>query len=454
MRRMLGILTVMVACAPRAPEPEVTRATPSSPPVDPRGVASVSEPVVLDASSGDEAAGGSEPWQMPPAPPMPLPPGRHLKVTLEPHVSEMHGPQQPTAPCDFDRLYRGGVGGDPSMPHTAKATLSLWLQKDASGAVGGSIHYDRAGALLPTASVTVESDGGFEIVEKGGGTFRGRCEAGVLAGTFEVAGQTSPFVLHPRPAHWPALYEDRRSKDVGSCSVSQREVRYFGGTPAVRRIVNRALDGGRFAEDVREVGRCTEHITHDSVSDVMFVGEDVLTVQRFRSSDYGGAHPFHSSLGGTTVDLTTGRIVTLDQIVRDETKLRPLFEACLRDYLAIDLEKEGTVAVADLDLQCGDYPADNYLWYCDPKERRPRPNWAIVKDGVAILASGHAHVEAYLDGKGPILSWAALKREGALNPRSPIARLYKDVPAAGDDEPACTSAFTGMHVARWEVVQK
>lgn len=453
MRRVLLMFTASLACTPRAPEPEMTRHPPTSPSAAPTADVASPNPTQSDPGGSDEAAGGSEPSPMPPAEPMPLPPGRHLRVTLEPHVSEMHGPRL-TAPCDFDRLYRGGVGGDPSMPHTAKATLSLWLERDASGARSGSVHYDRAGALLPVASVTVNSDGGFEIVEQAGGTFRGRCEAGVLEGTFEVAGQSSPFVLHPRPDHWPALYEDRRSKDVGSCSVSQREVRYFGGTPTLNGVVNRVLDGGHFAGDVREVGTCTQHITHDSISDVMFVGSDLLTVQRFRSSDYGGAHPMHSSLGGTTVDLTTGRVVTMNQIIRDEKALRPLFETCLRDYLAIDIEKAGTVSVPDLDLRCGDYPADNYLWYCDAAERQPRPNWAIVKGGLAILGSGHAHVEAYLDGKGPILSWAALKREGVLSPRSPIAQLWKDVPTAATGAPACTSAFTGMHIAHWEVIQK
>lgn len=420
-------------------------------PPKPTAVASVPKPVRVPM-----------PWELsepqPPAEPMaefvpeppPMPEGRTLRVTFTPRASSMNGPEVQT-PCDFTRLYRGGIGALADVSSGMGRTLSAMLNKAPSGAITGEVHEDRAGGAIRIESGSARDDGTFLLKLVGGDRITGSCsEAGILTGTYTSKGKSQPVTLFPRPESWPPLYSIERNKKVKTCAVSDEGARFFGAK--LRPAIDRALDGGQFQAHVREVGLCTGTMMHESHTRVAFAGDDIITLQYHETSDYGGAHPVHSVGSGRTIDLRTGRIVHLADVVTRIDALEQYMPSCLRDYVSID-EEAGEVSVAfeASDVTC-DYPFDTYLWRCDKQVKQAVPSWALVEGGIAILAQGHAHVEAFRDGNGPIISWAALKRDKLVKTKSPVARLWKDVAPATADAPACTSGYRTGSLVRWSVL--
>jgi len=411
----------------------------------------VSLSIVAPASSAPEGAAVVEDTSSS----APQPKGRRLRVRSEPRAWSLTGPQV-EAPCDFHRLYRGGVGKDSNVRSGGGAAMSVMLEKSASGELTGTIRYDRAGAIMVIDGGRAHADGSFQLSEKGAGTFVGKCNAsGVLSGTFTHRSKKQPFTWFPRPTSWPALHQRTRTKKVKMCEVHDTGIRFFGGAGYLNSAVDRSLDSGLFASHVQDVGTCAKVSHHESHTVVLFARDDVLTIQTGSSVDYGGAHPMHSAGGsGTTVDLRTGRLVTLRDIVPSFDELLPLMPACVADYLeSVDGDSgEVTVTLDTSEIVCGAYPFANYLWGCDPQEKNPEPTWALVDGGIAVLAMGHGHVEAFRDGSGPIISWAALARAGLLAPTSPVAHLWKDVAPAESNAPACIAGFTGDRLVHWSVL--
>lgn len=442
MKRVAAVpLAVLTACgAPPAEPPRPDPGTSEAPPTV--SVASARPPIAQPVVDVEPA-------------PAPHSEGRRLRVRTQDRASSMLGPEI-EAPCDFSRLYRGGVGKESEVSIGNATQMSVALQKSPNGTLSGTIRYDRAGAVMPIAGGSAKPDGSFQLTEKGAGTFVGRCnEAGVLSGTFTHRNKKQPFTWFPRPQHWPALHRHTQTKKVKTCEVHATTIRYFGGSAAINQAVNRSLDPGLFAGHVQDVGACPKRMLHESHSLVSFATADVVTIQTGTSSDYGGAHPMNSAGGsGTTVDLRTGRRVMLRDVVPSPEQLRPLMPACVRDYMeSADVESgEVTVTLSESDVVCDAYPFANYLWGCDPNEKTPEPTWALVRGGIAILATGHGHAEAFRDGSGPIVSWAALLREGLLDPKSPVARLWQGVAPAEKRAPACVSGFKGYQLVHWSVL--
>ena len=103
---------------------------------------------------------------------------------------------------------------------------------------------------------------------------------------------------------------------------------------------------------------------------------------------------------------------------------------------------------------CDGAPVGYLMWDCDPSaQHKTGPSWALTNEGVAVLAQGYAHVTAALNGRGPIVSFAALARAGILNTSSSTAHLWKDAKPAPTDAAACTAAYDGdPTLLRWSVV--
>jgi hypothetical protein len=108
-----------------------------------------------------------------------------------------------SAPCDFDRSYRGLIGKTP-------VTIVL---RPAGEKLSGLSHYDREGPSLPLSGERNGAD--FLLREVSGGSFKGRCDpSGVLQGTFTLGHRTDTFELQPKPREWPGLYRVTRRAQV------------------------------------------------------------------------------------------------------------------------------------------------------------------------------------------------------------------------------------------------
>ncbi len=396
---------------------------------------------VPDPPSHLEASHGTaepKPWRPKLAKPKT---GRFLRV----EVPE----QNPEMPCDFARSFTGQIGGTPGVWGSG-TDVALVLKRSASGGLAGATHYASPGPGIPVTGVA-KADGSFVFTERGGGQFSGKCDKGVLSGTFTMGAKTKSFDLVPHPADRPALYSYVREKTSGSCELRVTDLGYFGGTAALNQRITRALDSGGYRAWLPEVTACKNHVSHGESTYVAAYGPGFVTLERGSSSDYGGAHPLNSSGPAGTIDLKTGKVVSFDDIITDERLLRDLMPGCIDDFVSVsDLDASDEVhspISKHEDSLCDAYPHQNYLWFCDAQPQEP--NWSLTAVGVAIAASGHVHAEAFRDGNGPIINWATLERIGALKATSPMKHLWADVAPAGADTPPCTAGLTGMGVVRF-----
>lgn len=367
--------------------------------------------------------------------------GRFLRVQVP--------DQSPEMPCDFTRSFTGTIGGTAGVWGSG-TDVALVLKRSASGGVSGATHYAGLGPGIPVTGVA-KGDGSFVFTERGGGRFSGKCDKGVLRGTFAMGAKTQSFDLVPHAADRPALYSYVREKTSGSCELRVTDIGYFGGSAALNQRITRALDSGGYEGWLPEVTACKHYLSHAQTTYVTAFGPGFVTLGRSSSSDYGGAHPLNSSHPAGAIDLKTGRTLSFDDIITDERLLRDLMPGCIDDFLAVsDLDESDEVhapITKHEDSLCDAYPHQNYLWFCDAQPRKP--NWSLTSEGVAIAASGHVHAEAFRDGNGPIISWATLERIGALKATSPMKHLWADVAPAGADTPPCTAGLTGMGVVRF-----
>src|SRR5262249_38405705 len=63
--------------------------------------------------------------------------------------------------------------------------------------------------------------------------------------------------------------------------------------------------------------------------------------------------------------------------------------------------------------------------------------FALRPEGVHVFGAGYPHFAAALTGQGPILTWAALLREGALREGSPARRAWEGGAPAEPGDPEC-----------------
>lgn len=393
------------------------------------------------------------------------------------------------APCDFDRSYRGLIGKTP-------VTIVL---RPTGEKLSGLSHYDREGPSLAVSGVrTGAAD--FALTEVSGGSFQGQCDAtGVLRGTFTVGNRTDTFELHPKPREWPGIHRvTRRTQREPNhpicrtravqneaietsldgedyprivclprnparrrallaeaphllCTVEDVGYRVFGlGNADVERRANQVLSATEYEATVKAIQPCTGTRSSYKTMTLVAASKDFLSVSGSSSEDFGGVHPMNGRTGSVLVDLVRGASVTLPEIV-DVPRLRDVAAACLpiyrlasggKDVFELPERIEPTTCEADQATM------GRFLWGCD-KDDWTEPAWSIVREGIVIGSFANPHVSAAMDGRGPIIPWAVLLREGLLKSDSPAKALWSGVRPAPADAPACSSAYEGDVLRRW-----
>jgi hypothetical protein len=411
---------------------------------------------------------------------------RVFLVETRPALQDIDGPG--TAPCDFDRGYRGTIG---------KTPVSLVLQA-SEGKITGLAHYDREGPSLTLYGFHGGASD-FTIDEHAGGSFQGTCDQGVLRGTFTLGKRRDVFELQPRPKDWPGIYRVTRRTQVEpnhpicrtkaafaeAIETSEEGEDYprivcLPRNPAKRRALlaeaphllchaedvgyrvfglpstdqekrsNDILSATGYESAVKDIQRCTGTRSSFQSMSLVAARRDFLSVTGFTSQDFGGVHPMNSGTGGMLVDLARGTLVTLPDIV-DVPRFRDVVSACLPVYALAYQAKDAFELPKRLEpTTCESDGASmgRYLWACD-KDDREDPAWAIVREGIVIGSWANPHVSAALDGQGPIIPWAVLLREGLLRADSSAKFLWAGVAPAAADALPCWSAYEGDVIRSW-----
>lgn len=434
------------------------------------------------ASSPKSAASGSAP-----AAPTGPATSRTVQVTRA-ALADLDEPAG-AAPCDLERAYRGTIGSE------TRVSMVLRRGPGGEGTLAGATHYDLPGPGLPATGT--RSGRQFTLTERGGATFRGVCDdGGVLRGEVTMGKRTLPFTLSPRPAGEPGLFRMTRkaegelrppgcaavasrtevtfmTDDEGReipcaptdpahrkaalrespelrCAVVDASLQVFGlADPKVERSVNEALAGPGFAHDEKRARACTGPFVVQRTQRLVWAGSDVLVVSPFEARSTGGPRPMSHRGSSRALELRTGRALA----VTDVATLSALSSAASRCLAAMSLADDSRERFAlPLALptppKCGSDAGDRgYLWGCEgaPSE----PTWTLLPEGLVIGAWGVPQVAAHEGGRGPVLSWSVLLRDGALLAGSPLARLWAGVAAAGDDALACAGTYHGDHVRAW-----
>lgn len=452
-----------------------TARPPGDPP--PRAVASTSASTALTASA---APSGSETAATPAE--------RRIAITTQPNETDIDA-AAPGAKCDFDRAYRGKIG---------ETSVSLVLRPDPKDAtiVTGLSHYDREGDGI---SVKGKASGAtFTLEESPGGAFSGTCDAktGVLSGSFKLGKTTSTFSLNPRPIDWPGIYQVTKNASAEShdpecaavakpneavplgpwgacpptnpqkrkefyaeapdlgCTIHDTSFRVFGMKDKnVEAKVNAKLALTPYDADIESITACTSTPMNAWYNEfIVRLGGGLLVFDSFRSEYSGGAHPMNFKNGPTTIDLTTGGEIKLEDAVTDLGKLKGAASKCVALYNH-SLQGDVTTAPLDADVPEAKCGADGggmavFLWGC---AENPRPSLTIVPEGIVIAQSGNPHVSSVMDGWGPIIPWSVLLRDDVVPNDSPIARLWKDVKVAAASDLPCVSAYEGDTWRTWHV---
>lgn len=156
----------------------------------------------------------------------------------------------------------------------------------------------------------------------------------------------------------------------------------------------------------------------------------------------------NNGLGGMAIDLRDGREIKIADLV-DLPRLRDVAAAGLPIYDRSTSTENAFDREGITPASCGNEGMTaRYLWACD-KDDLSEPNWALLPDGIAIGGWANPHASAVLDGRGPILSWAVLKRERILKAGAPVSHVWAHVDAAGADALPCSSSFDGSSLRVW-----
>lgn len=439
-------------------------------------------PTPSGAVSGIASGAPPSPSSAPATSPSADPARPKINVVVTPSWTSLDEPAG-NAPCDYARAFRGKVG---------ETRVSVVLRRDAKdpAIVTGASHYDReSDAIVLRGKIDADA---FALDESPGGSFKGTCDkaTGKLTGTFTLGKTSSPFTLSPRPEGWPGMYTvtveatgeshnpqcarvGKRDEPVAlsdyevcppldpakrkafykdapsaGCTLHDTSLRVFGLTDkAVEKKVNAAL--ARTSGDVTSTHAC--RTTPQNIylaAEVVDARAGLLVVTTFSSRDEGGMHPMNSKDTPTTIDLTTGDVVRLEDAVADLGKLKRPAAECVGLYGVFGGDAAPTEMPDVPELKCGEDGMGHFLWGCPDNLT---PTLTIVGDGIIVAQSGNPHVSVALDGYGPLVPWSVLLREGVLPSDSPIKRLWRDVTPAPTTALACTSAYEGDTWRRWSI---
>jgi hypothetical protein len=302
------------------------------------------------------------------------------------------------------------------------------------GALAGRYLYAKLGHDLALAG-TIDGAGRLDLVEgdadKPTGHFAGTCAGGVLDGTWSNAGRKAPFHLEAVTARATPLVANRRltvtqkSKSPGGAAI--KECRYdqtiaeiYGaGTPEAELAINRQPVAvvpflvGRSAYDA--VRACETGVDWSHELRVAATFRGFLTTEGSGASVWeGAAHPnnaegFHRE----TWVLATGHEVTEADVFASFP------EALLKRCAALVVAKVAGTTDPWLEIFTAQRSID------------------LTPDGVRVWSAAFPHAAAALIGEGPVLTWGALVRAGALRADSPARAAWEGIAPAAPNQPEC-----------------
>ncbi|WP_437812607.1 hypothetical protein [Sorangium sp. So ce1078] len=350
----------------------------------------------------------------------------------------------PQSACALERGFSGTIG--------PKLAVFARLGRDGN-TVRGRYFYAHIGVDIPLAG-SVTGAGDIALTEgdpaRATGRFAGSCRAdGHIVGTWTSPGGTSlPFDLasvgardvllvatkkrarrfppQPNPEEPPGLIGFFEPGEPCSEELAWPEV-FGAATPGAEVAINRSLESSAWVFRPEDEGslRACKRGARMAASRTFEVALNEKALLGIRSRDAmryeGGTHPWDP--GGErwhVLDARTGAPVTelLDRSPSAKKALRPLLDRCLApftfgDPALIETLRE-RVSLDDPGLLVMPTPA-----------------------GLKLAGTGYAPPLRALEGDGPTLTWAALAGAGALNPRSPLARLWEGRTAAGPNADPC-----------------
>jgi hypothetical protein len=201
------------------------------------------------------------------------------------------------------------------------------------------------------------------------------------------------------------------------CTYDDAAFELFGvRTPEAEANIN-----GRDATDVTarplsqdtygDVITCESGVTAQFERVVTKTWNDFTNVQQGGTFMYdGAAHPGNFvDYSHVTWDLRTGKPIGEKDVF---TKIpESLIDRC-RDWYPKEAGWEG----AELELS--------------------GHTFVLVPHGIQVFGTSYGHAMGVLTGRGPVLTWGALLREGALRTDSPAKRAWQDAKRNGAPDPA------------------
>jgi hypothetical protein len=329
--------------------------------------------------------------------------------------------------CDLRWGFHGTVAGQ---------EVFLRLKRDG-GALAGRYLYAKVGRDLALAG-TIDGAGKIDLAEgdraKPSGHFAGTCAGGVLDGTWSDAGKTAPFHLEAVTARPTPLVATRKlsvshkpkkgAPGGKECKYEQSVAEIYGaGTPEAELAVNQQpVDVVPFFVDKGQhdaVKACEEGLEVSFDLGVIATFRGLLTTQGGGSVvAEGAAHPangegFHRE----TWVLATGHKVTEADVFSSFP------EAILKRCAPLAI-----AAVAG--------STDPSLVEILTQHR----SIDLTPAGVRVWAADYGHAMGVLTGEGPVLTWGALLKAGALRADSPARSAWEGMAPAGPKDPECVDA--------------
>jgi hypothetical protein len=355
---------------------------------------------------------------------------------VRPHVDSVQAPSAAAdapapavAHCDFDRGFTGHVGD---------AVVFMNLTQ-AGDVLSGSYFYERVGQPLELAGRT--SGLAFTLREsasgKSTGQFEGMCGThGELTGTWLSPGgsKTLPFDLDvPSKAmvvetglKFTSPAKAVRAASGDRCKFTRIQPAFFGGaTGEIERRIAKTLREATTVKELldpeyeREARAC---VAEDflwafySGYRVKRLDGDLLVMEVDGFLVYEDRQPTYD-IGAAVlnIDLHTGKLVTIDDVVSKPDALLPLADDC-----------------SDVHLED---PPNGYVL------DHGRLAYLFLDHGIKVVGFDYPLYLSYARGeasfRGPILSYGALLREGLLKPQSPIARTWSGTTPAPPGTSPC-----------------
>jgi hypothetical protein len=327
--------------------------------------------------------------------------------------------------CDLRWGFHGTVAGQ-----------EVFLRLERKGnTLAGRYLYAKTGGDLPLAG-TLDGAGRLDLVEgdraKPTGRFAGTCAGGVLDGTWSGAGKTQPFHLEAVTARPTPLVATRRlvvtqkPKKVGDfgikeCKYEQAIAEIYGaGKPEAELAINQQpIDAVPFLVDRRaydDVRTCETGYEWSHELHVTATFRGLLTTEGGGTAYLeGSAHPSNAEgFHRETWVLATGHKVTEADVFSSFPEA--VMKRCATAYV------NALVSSPD-------------AWMVETLVQQRSID--LTPAGVHVWSSAYPHVAGVLIGEGPVLTWGALLKSGALRADSPARSAWEGIAPAGPSDPEC-----------------